>query len=115
MPASKAGALPLRRPTLTAVRFGRALCGNLDAASEREWLVCDGLGGYAMGTVAGLRTRRYHGLLVVATRPPAVRMLGLASLDAVLVLGDRRVRLVVHEWAGGVMDPDGNRWLTSFD
>ena len=44
-----------------------------------------------MGTVAGLRTRRYHGLLVVATAPPIGRHLGLAALDPVLVLGDRRV------------------------
>ena len=50
------------------MRFGRELCGDLNAASEREWLVPDGLGGYAMGTVGGLRTRRYHGLLIVATR-----------------------------------------------
>src|SRR5687767_15808926 len=44
------------------------VCGDLDRSAAREWLVPDGLGGYAMGTVAGLRTRRYHGLLVVAER-----------------------------------------------
>src|SRR2546426_9896706 len=89
MPASKAGALPLQRPTLTAVRFGRALCGNLDAASEREWLVADGLGGFGMGTVAGLRTRRYHGLLIVAPRPPRGPVLGLAPVHPLLVIGER--------------------------
>jgi predicted glycogen debranching enzyme len=96
------------------VRFGREVCGNLDAASEREWLVTDGLGGYAMGTVGGLRTRRYHGLLVVATTPPGNRMLGLAALDASLVLGDRRIRLGVHQWASGAVDPTGNVHLESF-
>src|ERR1700680_1809740 len=100
--------------TLTPVRFGRELCGNLDAASEREWLVPDGLGGYAMGTVGGLRTRRYHGLLVVATKPPGVRMLGLAALDAVLILGERRIPLGVHEWASGAVDPAGYVHLESF-
>jgi predicted glycogen debranching enzyme len=97
------------------MRLGRQLCGDVDAASAREWLVADGLGGFAMGTVSGLRTRRYHGLLVVATRPPGGRMLGLASLDPVLVVGDRRVRLAVHEWASGVVDPDGWRQLASFE
>ena len=66
------------------ITFGRQVCGDLDQASTREWLVTDGLGGYAMGTVAGLRTRRYHGLLVVAA--PGRRsaaMLGLAALDPV--------------------------------
>ena len=86
------------------MRFGPQLCGDLDAASAREWLVADGVGGFAMGTVSGLRTRRYHGLLVVATAPPGGRMLGLAALDPVLVLGDRRVRLAIHEWATGAVD-----------
>ena len=97
------------------VKFGRALCGDLDAASEREWLVPDGLGGYAMGTVAGLRTRRYHGLLVVATRPPGGRMLGLAAIDPILILGDRRIPLAVHEWASGAIDPNGQVHLESFE
>src|SRR5579859_4785441 len=97
------------------MRFGSQLCGDLDAASSREWLVADGTGGFAMGTVSGLRTRRYHGLLVVATSPPGGRMLGLAALDPVLVLGDRRVRLAVHEWATGAVDPQGHELLASFE
>src|SRR5579883_2275665 len=97
------------------MRFGRQLCGDLDAASAHEWLVADGLGGYAMGTLGGLRTRRYHGLLVVATRPPGGRMLGLAALDPALVLGDARLRLAVHEWGSGAIDPLGHLELASFD
>ena len=96
------------------MKFGREVCGNLAEASDREWLVTDGLGGYAMGTVGGLRTRRYHGLLVVATKPPGGRMLGLAALDATLVIGDRRIRLGVHEWASGAVDPAGYGHLESF-
>src|SRR5690606_42002781 len=46
------------------IRFGPQVCGDLAAGSAREWLLTDGRGGYAMGTVSGLRTRRYHGLLV---------------------------------------------------
>ena len=101
--------------TLSAVKFGRHLCGNLDAASEREWLVPDGLGGYAMGTVAGLRTRRYHGLLVVATRPPGGRMLGLAAVDPVLIIGERRIPLATHEWGSGAIVPSGHVHLESFE
>src|SRR5689334_20908184 len=87
--------------SLNCMSFGPELCGDLDAASAREWLVTDGVGGFAMGTVGGLRTRRYHGLLVVATEPPGRRMLGLAALDPVLVVGDARIRLAVNEWSGG--------------
>jgi predicted glycogen debranching enzyme len=94
--------------------FGRQDLADLDSAARREWLVSDGLGGYAMGTMPGLRTRRYHGLLVVATRPPGGRMLGLAALDPTLVVGDRRVRLAVHEWRGGAVDPAGHLDLATF-
>src|SRR5579859_1021400 len=97
------------------VHFGGQLCGDLDAASEREWLVSDGLGGYAMGTVGGLRTRRYHGLLVVATSPLRGRRLALVALDPTLVVGDARVRLAVHEWTGGTIDPTGHLHLARFD
>jgi predicted glycogen debranching enzyme len=96
------------------IRFGREVTGDLTQASEREWLVTDGTGGYAMGTVGGLRTRRYHALLVVATAPPIGRMVGLVALDPVLVLGDQRVRLATHEWGDGTIAPDGHRHLQSF-
>src|SRR5256885_13187688 len=95
--------------------FGAGVCGNLEEASSREWLVADGVGGYAMGTVGGLRTRRYHGLQIVATGGPSRRMLGLASLDPVLVIGDARLRLGVHEWKSGTVDPAGNELLARFD
>ncbi|MGZ4318787.1 MAG: glycogen debranching enzyme N-terminal domain-containing protein, partial [Gaiellaceae bacterium] len=97
------------------MRFGRQLCGDLAAASTREWLVADGAGGFAMGTIGGLRTRRYHGLLVAATRPPGGRMLGLAALDPVLAIGDARIRLAVHEWTSGAVDPTGYLELARFE
>jgi predicted glycogen debranching enzyme len=97
------------------IRLGPAVCGSLDEAVKREWLVADGLGGYAMGTVAGLRTRRYHGLLVVAVDGPANRMLGLVSLEPTLVVGDARYRLATDEWGGGVVDPRGHEQLLGFE
>ena len=97
------------------IAFGPAVLGNLDEAAEREWLVADGLGGYAMGTVAGLRTRRYHGLLAVAVDGPGSRMMGLVALDPVLVLGDAWVRLATDEWGEGSLDPLGHELLSSFE
>jgi predicted glycogen debranching enzyme len=96
------------------IKLGPAVCGDLGEATRREWLVVDGTGGYAMGTVAGLRTRRYHGLLVVADASSAERHLALAALDPVLVVGDVRVRLGTFEWQGGVVDPLGHVFLTGF-
>ena len=47
-----------------------------------EWLEADGLGGFASGTTSGLRTRRYHALLLSATTPPTGRMVLVNGLDA---------------------------------
>ena len=81
-----------------------------------EWLVADGCGGYAMGTVCGLRTRRYHGLLAPAVGGPSTRRLGLVALDPVLMLpSGASVRLGVHEWTGGAVAPAGHTFLKSFD
>ncbi len=102
--------------TSLRIAVGREVCGTLAEAAAREWLVTDGLGGYACGTVAGLATRRYHGLLVPAVTPAGgARRLGLAALDTVVILGDRRIRLATHEWTGGVVDPRGHEHLASFD
>jgi predicted glycogen debranching enzyme len=98
------------------IRFGAQTAGDLDGGSAREWLVADGAGGYAMGTVTGLRTRRYHGLLVVAGDTPADRRLGLASLDPVVTLASgAEVHLATHEWASGVISPSGHELIESFD
>ena len=75
-------------PVITA---GRQICGSLEAASRREWLVTDGLGGYAMGTVLGPA----HPALPRAARRghashPSAGSLALASLDPVVVIGDER-------------------------
>jgi hypothetical protein len=51
------------------IHFGREICGDLAAAEKREWLVTNGIGGFASGTVAGLQTRRYHGLPGIQARP----------------------------------------------
>src|SRR3954453_10390239 len=116
--AADAGRADERRghgsPGMT-LRLGPQACGTLEEAALREWLVADGVGGYAMGTVAGLRTRRYHGLLAVAVDGPGARMLGLASLDPVLFIGQRMIRLGGHEWQDGSVAPDGFNHLDSFE
>lgn len=98
------------------IAFGPAVCTSLAEGGDREWLVADGCGGYAMGTVCGLRTRRYHGLLVPAVAGPSTRRLGLVALDPMLVLASgTSVRLGVHEWSGGAVAPAGHTFLESFD
>ena len=61
--------------------FGREVCGHSSVAESREWLVTNGIGGYASGTIAGVLTRRYHGLLMAALEPPLGRTLMVAKID----------------------------------
>ena len=93
---------------------GRQVLGDLAASAAREWLVADGLGGFAMGTAGGLEARRYHGLLCVSAGSPGRRMMGLVALDPVLVRGDARVPLATHEWADGTVAPAGHVHLEAF-
>ena len=60
---------------------GRESCGDLASAERREWLCTNGIGGFASGTVAGTLTRRYHGLLVAALKPPLGRTLLCTKVD----------------------------------
>jgi predicted glycogen debranching enzyme len=101
---------------VSSIIFGPQSCGSLAEGASREWLVPDGRGGYAMGTVAGLRTRRYHALLVVAGDRPATRQVGLVSLDPVVELpSGAQVRLATHAWASGAVSPAGYLHLERFD
>jgi predicted glycogen debranching enzyme len=96
------------------IDFGRAICGDLTQAEAREWLVTNGLGGYASGTVAGLLTRRYHGLLVAALKPPVGRTLLVAKLDETAEYGGRTFELFTNRWHGGSVTPHGYRQIERF-
>jgi len=96
------------------IDFGRALCGDLPGAERREWLVTNGLGSYASGTVAGLLTRRYHGLLVAALKPPLGRTLLVTKLDESLTYDGRAYALAANRWASSTVDPTGFRLLDRF-
>ncbi|MEH1883177.1 amylo-alpha-1,6-glucosidase [Nostoc sp.] len=96
------------------MEFGREICGNLDTGESREWLVSNGIGGYASGTVAGLLTRRYHGLLVAALKPPLGRTLMLAKLDETVLYDNRSYSLDTNRWADGTVGPHGYQSIERF-
>lgn len=88
-------------------------CKNLEVSSRREWLLPNGIGGYAMGTPCGINTRRYHGHLIAATTPPTGRMALLASLEAFIHAGGNPIGLSANQYAGAIY-PEGYGYLTSF-
>ena len=87
---------------------------SFEAAVRREWLVTNGLGGYAAGTVSGACTRRYHGLLVAALTPPVQRCLLIAKLEVSARYAGQAFALACNEYADGTTDPHGYRHLESF-
>ena len=89
------------------ITIGRDTCQNFEEAVAREWLVTNGIGGYASGTVAGPNTRRYHGLLVAALHPPRERTVLLARVDEEVVIDNRTFYLGSNEFQDGTINPNG--------
>jgi predicted glycogen debranching enzyme len=82
---------------------------------DREWLVTNGLGGYAAGTICGAATRRYHGLLVAALPAPLGRWMLLNHLSELIRLpGGRTLQIGAEERAGGVLELYGADHLAEF-
>src|ERR1700733_7968349 len=88
-------------------------CSNLSRARSREWLETNGIGGYASSTITGLNTRRYHGLLVAATKPPVGRMVLLSKMEETFVIEGRRYDLSTNDYPH-VVHPAGYRLLKEF-
>ncbi len=82
---------------------------------RREWIETDGLGGFASATASGLRTRRYHALLLAATQPPAGRMVLVNGLDAFVDGPGGSHALSSQRYGGDVIAPDGAGHIAAFD
>jgi glycogen debranching enzyme len=95
------------------VQFRAAVCRDPAQSLKREWLETNGIGGFACSTVAGANTRRYHGLLTAAIKPPVVRCLLLSKLEETLVVGKERFELSSNLYEG-CTHPEGYRYLTGF-
>jgi predicted glycogen debranching enzyme len=84
------------------IRLSREELQDFDAALGREWLETNGLGGFASSTPYGLNTRRYHGLLAAATRPPVGRIVLLSKLEETLIIDGRRLELSANQYPGAI-------------
>jgi len=95
------------------IRFTEEICGNLDAALRREWIETNGIGGFASGTINGCNTRRYHGLLVAATKPPVGRLVLLSKFEETLIVNDKAYELGTNRYPEAV-HPQGFQFLKQF-
>jgi predicted glycogen debranching enzyme len=87
---------------------------DLKEMKHQEWLETDGLGGFASGTLAGIRTRRYHALLLAATRPPAGRIVLVNGLDASLETANGHFALSSQLYPPDIVHPDGAHRIVEF-
>ena len=95
------------------IEFGREILANPDDSLEREWLETNGIGGFASSTIWGMNTRRYHGLLTTATKPPLGRMVLLSKLEEAAVIAGVRFELSTNRYPG-VLHPHGFEYLVNF-
>ena len=95
-------------------------CLGLDQPhTSAEWLLTNGLGGFAMGTASGVNTRRYHGLLIAPRRPPVQRVNTVTALGESVSYDDQTVELFNHPFRGddgvALHAPEGWRHLNRFE
>ncbi len=95
------------------LHLNKQILENYEQAIQNEWLETNGLGGWSGSSVTGCNTRRYHGLLVAATVPPAERMALVSKLDETIIAGDEKFELGTNNY-GQVISPEGYHYLTSF-
>ncbi len=93
--------------------FGRNLLGDPEQATKLEWLVTNGLGGFACSTLVGLNTRRYHGILVAARRPPVERIVMVSRLEETILVGGEEYDLSSCRYRKA-LHPCGHVWLQEF-
>lgn len=94
------------------ISFGREVCSQYPEGSRREWLLANGRGGYAFGTITGANTRRYHGLLVSASKPPVQRHVLVNRLDETLKVRGHSYSLASQAYPDSVQP--GHLFLESF-
>ena len=87
------------------IQLTKDILHDINAATSREWLETNGIGGFACSTAIGLNTRRYHAVLTAAMHPPAGRIVLLSKVEETLVIDDRRYDLSANQYSGAVHPP----------
>jgi len=96
------------------IALDRSICCDLNETVSREWLITNGLGAYAAGTVAGMLTRMEQGLLVACPPDTNVPQLLLAKIDEEVVFDQRTYYLGTNEYRDGTLNPSGFVHLETF-
>ncbi len=96
------------------IKIPKIVLHDPERALSREWLVTNGIGGYASSSILGANTRRYHGLLVAAFPAPTERQVLLSKVDEELTVGGHAYALGTNEYHDGTIHPHGYPHIASF-
>jgi hypothetical protein len=94
--------------------LSRSLIAQAPEALSREWLVTNGIGGFASGRIAQANTRRYHGLLIASLKPPVDRVVMVAKADVTIGYRGQQFQLGCNEFADGTIAPQGFLHMSGF-
>jgi predicted glycogen debranching enzyme len=100
----------MKQPTLSLTK---EQLKNFELANQTEWLITNGIGGYASQTVLGVNTRKYHGLLIAALQPPGERVVFLSKLEEEIATPTQNYQLSTNEFQD-VTHPQGYRFQEAF-
>ncbi len=95
------------------ITFNKEITQNFEKASTKEWLETNGLGGWASSTICGANTRNYHGMFVMATKPPVGRIVALSKLEETIILDNAKYELQANQFPGSICD-SGLKCFTKF-
>lgn len=95
------------------IKFDTEICKNFEETLSREWLETNGIGGFASATISGANSRRYHGLLTAATKPPLGRITMLSKFEETLTIDGNSYELSANQYPNSV-HPQGFKYLKSF-
>lgn len=94
---------------------GREIQSDIARATRQEWLLTNGIGGFAGSTIPCINTRRYHGILVAAQRPPVERLVLVSRLEETLIIDRREFSLSTCVHAEDIKNPAGYLHLERFE
>lgn len=94
-------------------KYGKGYWKTFREGIEREWVIVNGIGGYAGCSIIGANTRKHHGLLVASLHPPVERYLLLSRINELLVVGEKEYSLAAVQRKGAVLE-EGQHYLQRF-
>lgn len=96
------------------IHIPKSVLQDIETAFSREWLVTNGIGGYASSTITWANTRRYHGLLIASLTPPFGRHMLFSKVDEELDINGQTYLLGCNEYHDGTIYPQGHKLIDNF-